>query len=80
MHRILCVLLLGATGPGLAADQLPSWNDSPTKAAVLDFVRNVTADGTEGFVPASERIAVFDMMERCGQKILCLFRLPTCLT
>jgi len=60
MHRILCVLLLGATGPGLAADQLPSWNDSPTKAAVLDFVRNVTADGTEGFVPASERIAVFD--------------------
>jgi len=42
-----------------AAD-LPSWNEGPAKAAILDFVADVTAKDGPDFVPASERIAVFD--------------------
>ena len=38
---------------------LPSWNDGPAKAAILDFVRSVTAPG-EGHVPPADRIATFD--------------------
>jgi len=39
---------------------LPSWNDGECKRAILDFVAAVTKSGGDGFVPASERIAVFD--------------------
>ena len=38
---------------------LPSWNDGPAKAAILDFVRSVTAPGEE-FVPPDDRIVTFD--------------------
>jgi phosphoglycolate phosphatase-like HAD superfamily hydrolase len=37
---------------------LDSWNDTPTRAAIEDYVRTVT-DGP-GFVPEVERIATFD--------------------
>ena len=37
-------------------EPLASWNDGATKAAVLDFVERVSADG----VPPAERVAVFD--------------------
>ncbi|MGD9347141.1 MAG: HAD family hydrolase [Candidatus Aminicenantes bacterium] len=39
---------------------LPSWNDSPAKRAILEFVTNVTNPNSPNFVPPSERIAVFD--------------------
>jgi phosphoserine phosphatase len=38
---------------------LPSWNDGPAKAAILDFVHAVTTPG-EGFIGPAERIATFD--------------------
>lgn len=41
-------------------DPLPSWNEGATKKAILDFVASVTRAGAETFVPAPERIAVFD--------------------
>jgi heat shock protein HslJ/phosphoglycolate phosphatase-like HAD superfamily hydrolase len=41
-------------------DPLPSWNESASKKAIIDFVQKVTSEGTENFVPISERIAVFD--------------------
>src|SRR5690606_20513619 len=41
-------------------DPLPSWNDSPSKQAILAFVTKVTTEGSPDFVPAPERIAVFD--------------------
>ncbi|WP_441957705.1 HAD family hydrolase [Mycolicibacterium houstonense] len=34
---------------------LPSWNDGPTKSAIVDFVGRATAE-----VPPEERVAVFD--------------------
>jgi phosphoserine phosphatase len=39
---------------------LASWRDTPTRAAIVDHVARVTADGGPGFVPQPERIAVFD--------------------
>jgi hypothetical protein len=39
---------------------LPSWNDGPTKQAILDFVAAVTREGSPDFVPPAERIATFD--------------------
>jgi phosphoserine phosphatase len=44
----------------LLADPLPSWNDTATKTAVIDFVTRVTDAGSEDFVPVADRIAVFD--------------------
>jgi hypothetical protein len=43
-----------------AADPLPSWNEGAAKAAILGFVADVTAEGSPGFVPPAERVAVFD--------------------
>jgi hypothetical protein len=51
-----CALAL----PALAQDPLPSWNDGPARAAIVDFVGRVTASGHSEFVPQAERIAVFD--------------------
>ena len=42
------------------ADPLPSWNDGPSKKAILDFVAKVTKEGSPDFVASAERIAVFD--------------------
>lgn len=43
-----------------AADPLPSWNDTPTKTAITDFVEKVTRDGSPDFVRPAERVATFD--------------------
>ncbi len=43
-----------------AADALPSWNDTPSKQAIVDFVAQVTNPSGDKFVPVAERIAVFD--------------------
>lgn len=66
MRSILwaAVVLLGGL-PAIApekkpADPLPSWADGPAKKAVLDFVAKVTMEGGPDFVPAAERVAVFD--------------------
>lgn len=42
------------------ADPLPSWRDGDNKKAILDFISDVTTEGRPGFVPPTERIAVFD--------------------
>jgi hypothetical protein len=41
-------------------DPLPAWTDGAAKQSILDFVRTVTRAGDSGYVPAGERIAVFD--------------------
>ncbi len=43
-----------------AAQTLPSWNESASRAAVVEFVERVTTEGSEDFVPKAQRIAVFD--------------------
>lgn len=49
-----------ATPQSTTSTGLPSWNDGPTKQAILDFVAKVTKEGGPDFVAPSERIAVFD--------------------
>jgi hypothetical protein len=60
--RCLLAAVVGAVlaVPARAADPLPSWNDGPTKQAVLGFVRRVTKEGGPDFVPVAARIATFD--------------------
>jgi phosphoglycolate phosphatase-like HAD superfamily hydrolase len=58
-HPALVVLLVAAA-PLRAADPLPSWNDGPSKKAIIAFVTKVTKEGSPDFVPKSERIATFD--------------------
>jgi len=43
-----------------AADPLPSWNDGPTKARIVDFVKAVSTEGGKDYVAPADRIAVFD--------------------
>ena len=56
---VLAIGLAAATA-AQAADPLPSWNDAAAKKAIVEFVTRVTAEGSPDFVPAAERIAVFD--------------------
>jgi hypothetical protein len=57
---LLCGLA-ACTPPARApTDPLPSWNEGPTKQAILDFVARVTTPGSPDFVPEAERIAAFD--------------------
>jgi phosphoserine phosphatase len=64
IHLILmtCVTLIASLGAAaaLAADPLPSWNETAPKKALVAFVERVTRPGTPDFVPVPERVAVFD--------------------
>jgi phosphoglycolate phosphatase-like HAD superfamily hydrolase len=51
---------LAAAASAQTADPLPSWNDTAAKKAIIEFVAKVTQEGSTEFVPAAERIAVFD--------------------
>ncbi len=51
---------LGFIIPSLAQSELPSWNDTAPKKAIVAFVEKVTKPGVADFVPPAERIAVFD--------------------
>lgn len=59
-HLALSLLALLASAAITVAEPLPSWNDTATKAAIVDFVERVTRAGSADFIPAAERIAVFD--------------------
>jgi hypothetical protein len=39
---------------------LPSWNDTPTKQTILDFVAKISDENSPDYVPPAERIATFD--------------------
>src|SRR5690349_7731467 len=43
-----------------AADPLPSWNDGPSKKAIVEIVEKVTKEGGPDFVSPAGRVAVFD--------------------
>jgi phosphoglycolate phosphatase-like HAD superfamily hydrolase len=55
------IVSMAAVAAATAADDpLPSWNDGPSKSAILDFVSKAVDSGGPGFIPEAERIAVFD--------------------
>ena len=39
---------------------LPTWNDTPTKQAILNFVASTSDEKNPGYIPPAERIAAFD--------------------
>lgn len=39
---------------------LPSWNSTPAKQAILDFMNSTNDKNSPGFIPLSERVAAFD--------------------
>ena len=41
-------------------DLLPSWNEGKTKNAIIAFVKDVTDENSENFIPVKDRIATFD--------------------
>jgi phosphoglycolate phosphatase-like HAD superfamily hydrolase len=68
-RRILLVALVGLFGaasfPASIAraqtkDPLPSWNDGPSKQAIVKFVSGAAQRGGPGYIAPGDRVAVFD--------------------
>jgi len=55
-----CTILSACHSPQPHGDVLPSWNEGDNKAAITRFVLSVTDEASPDYVPAEERIAVFD--------------------
>jgi hypothetical protein len=58
LSLILAIVISGGTAE--AAEPLASWQDGNAKAAIIDFVEQVTQEGGPQYVPPADRIAVFD--------------------
>ena len=58
----LCVTIPILAGCGEQQPEfvLPSWNESAARQEIVQFVTAVTDPGSPDFVPAEQRIAVFD--------------------
>lgn len=65
---LFSTLLILSTGLQVAAQGsaresssvLPSWKEGKSRAAIVDFVKAVSDPSSKDFVPAADRIAVFD--------------------
>jgi phosphoglycolate phosphatase-like HAD superfamily hydrolase len=57
---VLSILLALGSHAQAQTDPLPSWNEGPTKQAIVTFVKETSEQGSPSFVPPAERIAVFD--------------------
>ena len=44
----------------MTSNPLASWNDTPTRAAIVDFVERVTTEGAPDYLAPAERVATFD--------------------
>jgi len=60
MKKFAVSLLFFVTYSVCAQALLPSWNEGPSKQAVLSFIQKTTDANSSDFVPESQRIAVFD--------------------
>jgi len=61
MNKFLyAITILLLTANTFAADLLPSWNNTPTKKTLVEFVAKVTKTGSPDYVDPAQRIAVFD--------------------
>ena len=65
----MIALLGAATSASAQSDPLPSWRNGAAKAAIIESVVRVTTPGDAGFVPAGERMAVFDNDATLGPEL-----------
>lgn len=59
----MALMLAACAGPDdarSARTELPSWNEGPSRSAIVEFVEAVTRQGGPDFVAVEDRIAVFD--------------------
>lgn len=62
MALLLCVLALGAGIARAEAPAIENWAvDSPAMASIVEFVESAGDEGSAGFIPVEDRVAVFDM-------------------
>jgi len=61
-RRLLIAVTIGSLSSGAlwAEDALPSWKDTKTKRAIVEFVQSATDEASPDFVVPAERIATFD--------------------
>jgi phosphoglycolate phosphatase-like HAD superfamily hydrolase len=83
IYSVAALLIASTTRLVAQTDPLPSWNDGAAKKAIVDFVEATTSQGRPTFVPAGERIAVFDQdgtlwpeQPMYTQVLYCLDRVP----
>jgi hypothetical protein len=58
---VVWILVSGAAlAADPVADPLPSWNDGPTKQAILSFVKETTDNSSARYIEPADRIATFD--------------------
>ncbi len=60
LQCLMAVVMLAVHVSAWAADPLPSWNDGPSRRAIIAFVEATTRPGSPDFVPVDARIATFD--------------------
>lgn len=61
ISRLLVVFfVLDSAVQASDADPLPSWNDTPTRSAIIEFVECAKSDGCIKWIPPEQRIVVFD--------------------
>jgi hypothetical protein len=60
LSRLGFVLVFCSTASAQPVDSLPSWHDGEARQSIIEFVEKVTQEGSPGFVPPADRIAVFD--------------------
>jgi hypothetical protein len=58
--RVIVVLLMLSLAQVVLAQSLPSWNDGPSRRAIVEFVETVVKEGSPDFIAPADRIAVFD--------------------
>ena len=60
MRNLICSAALSLLALPVLADPLPSWAETETKSAIIDFVERVTDPASPDYVTPSDRIATFD--------------------
>jgi hypothetical protein len=56
----LAIVCASSSCVSAQSDPLPSWNDTPAKQAIIQFVGRVTMASSADFVAPPDRIATFD--------------------
>jgi phosphoserine phosphatase len=56
----ILVFWLSSCDQPMAGDPMPSWNDTGSKQAIIEFIETVTDKASAQYIPVAERIAVFD--------------------